>query len=521
MGTVFQDEFQSGTILTTDNPPGAWTSKTAYTDVVSSPFRRGPYAAEASGGSNHYWEKVLGSSYSELYFAGYVQFPVLPGNNNTASFLKILSNSGTYWVAGGLNTDASGNMKWALFINGYLFVANSYYTANTDQWYFIEIEYKQGTGTGVAKMWVDSNLWLEITGLSLVEAAQRVQGGNVYTISQPFVSYGDNYVASTTHISANGNSELHNLSVDNTLTMKTYEGNWLTIETTTGNILQISQAVNVLDDINAYGFLGTATDPNKSSGGGAIQMGHGFEYSIDPPRINLTDEGYHELCITAGSTYDYEHQQYLGVDDVLADVRLQNLTAKGTITFGSYPVLSADNNSFEHLKIQTSDGYVEIGIEGVWGIGWMATFATEANCFTFGKSIIVIGDVVPWPGSPGTYNIGSSSAYWNQINYKTLYDRGCPVWMESKKATEIMKGIRPHATLKSMHKLEGKEVAQFDQDSLPPDFKPEEGNGLKFDLFVYTMYHSMRDLIGRTEELENENKSLKTQLSTLESKVVG
>jgi hypothetical protein len=85
--------------------------------------------------------------------------------------------------------------------------------------------------------------------------------------------------------------------------------NYIDIETImygSDPLLQISQAIRVNDDINAYGFLGTSTDLNKSSGGGAIMMGHGLEYQTDPPRINLTDQGYNTLCLTTGSTYNYQ-----------------------------------------------------------------------------------------------------------------------------------------------------------------------------------------------------------------------
>lgn len=492
MGTVFQDEFQSGTILTTDNPPGAWTSKTAYTDVVSSPFRRGPYAAEASGGSNHYWEKVLGSSYSELYFAGYVQFPVLPGNNNTASFLKILSNSGTYWVAGGLNTDASGNMKWALFINGYLFVANSYYTANTDQWYFIEIEYKQGTGTGVAKMWVDSNLWLEITGLSLVEAAQRVQGGNVYTISQPFVSYGDNYVASTTHISANGNSELHNLSVDNTLTMKTYEGNWLTIETTTGNILQISQAVNVLDDISAYGFLGTATDPNKSTGGGAILMGHAFTASSDMPCISLTDLNYQTLWI---KKYDGNPDHTLLTQLPWGDMELENLTAHGSINMGSTIGMSVNG---EKLKLSLPHAFtLEMGVDA-YGIG----FITNSYYFYFNKLTGFGGDIRPW--ATNTYSCGLSSAYWQKVYAGTYYGKNTSIqYFDALDDLTLLKNHKVKKVTK-----DGVEIEVVDVDSLP-HLKPDEEDASEFydtgKMHGY-LIGCIKALLSRLEKLEEAGK---------------
>ena len=117
-----------------------------------------------------------------------------------------------------------------------------------------------------------------------------------------------------------------------------------------------------------------------------------------------------------------------------------------------------------------------------------------------GTNIRCVGDVIP--ETAAIYDIGNADNYWGEINYKTLTDRGCPVWMEKSEATQILKNIRPHATIKSMHKLKGKNAARFDESTLPDDFRPAEGEGIKFDLFVYTMYHCMRDLVARIESLE-------------------
>ena len=193
---------------------------------------------------------------------------------------------------------------------------------------------------------------------------------------------------------------------------------------------------------------------------------------------------------------------------------------------GNYGSISSAGDAIFNSVLGTAATGLKVGPVGTTYVSVSRVGSTGYLTSHFGDLRLVANGTI-WvennlnPVGGGSHNMGTSSAYWNEINYKTLTDRGCPIWMDPEKATEIMKGIKPHATLKSIHKLEGKEAAQFDQNSLPPDFKPDEGNGLKFDLFVYAMYHSMRDLIGRTEELENENKLLKNQLATLESKVAG
>jgi hypothetical protein len=86
-------------------------------------------------------------------------------------------------------------------------------------------------------------------------------------------------------------------------------------------ILEVSGHIKCLKDIAAYGgALMTASAPG-STGGGAVNMGHGWEGSTDPPRINMTDDGYHTLYITAGSSVG------VGADAVLADMKLKKLTA--------------------------------------------------------------------------------------------------------------------------------------------------------------------------------------------------
>lgn len=54
-------------------------------------------------------------------------------------------------------------------------------------------------------------------------------------------------------------------------------------------ILAIDQGIWVEKDIQTYGMLSTTSDPMKTTGGGAIMMGHGFQSADDNPQIVLTD----------------------------------------------------------------------------------------------------------------------------------------------------------------------------------------------------------------------------------------
>jgi len=96
-------------------------------------------------------------------------------------------------------------------------------------------------------------------------------------------------------------------------------------------LLCVSQILFVEKDVQTFGALNTTSDPQKGAGGGCVQIGDGFEGQGDHPRINLTDSTGHELAITSGTTEgggDYVTR----LNNVLADLRIRNLTLIGSIT---------------------------------------------------------------------------------------------------------------------------------------------------------------------------------------------
>ena len=66
------------------------------------------------------------------------------------------------------------------------------------------------------------------------------------------------------------------------------QGQYIQIQGMLGTVLQVSLGL-LAEDIEAYGFLGSQSDPAKGTGGGAILMGHGFTSSTAEPQLNLTD----------------------------------------------------------------------------------------------------------------------------------------------------------------------------------------------------------------------------------------
>ena len=165
---VFQDGFESGSL-------SSWSAGGSAT-VVQSPVHSGSYAARASG-SNSYWHKNLGSSYSDLFFASYIQLQTTLSSSQTTLFLYIMDATYTNKVAGGLQRDSSGNARWVLRVNNNWYPASSAVSIQTGAWYFMEIKYST---SGTASLWVNGALAVSVSGQALPSKAQLVQGGNPF-----------------------------------------------------------------------------------------------------------------------------------------------------------------------------------------------------------------------------------------------------------------------------------------------------------------------------------------------------
>ena len=188
--TVFQDGFESGSFS-----PIWWPSDSSST-IVSAPVQSGSYAAQATG--NSHWDHTLGSSYSDLFFSGYVQIPQLPPNDQTLYFLYINDASYAQTVRGGVYVNAAGGSNWLLSVAGVWSLSSIVANLKPNYWYFIEIEYNTN---GPSRMWVDGNLVAVSNGQSLTNPANNIQVGNPFGGTPTgFVSYGDNYTVATQFI---------------------------------------------------------------------------------------------------------------------------------------------------------------------------------------------------------------------------------------------------------------------------------------------------------------------------------
>jgi hypothetical protein len=72
----------------------------------------------------------------------------------------------------------------------------------------------------------------------------------------------------------------------------------------------------------------------------------------------------------------------------------------------------------------------------------------SSSGFTFNNTMILSSGSFR-PNTAGSQDLGTSSYYWGEINYKVLTDRGCIVTVDDQKALDALKKIRVHRSKKS------------------------------------------------------------------------
>ena len=125
------------------------------------------------------------------------------------------------------------------------------------------------------------------------------------------------------------------------------------------------------------------------------------------------------------------------------------------------------------------------------------------------------------PGATASFNLGDATNYWNDISYKTLTDRGCPMPL-IKSPVDIIKGIKTKKRkitiddvdkegmgTRARKRIEANpdiEFEELDHDSFPDELldRPEEGKvGIVLNELVYTMLKTIQELAARIEVLES------------------
>jgi hypothetical protein len=295
-------------------------------------------------------------------------------------------------------------------------------------------------------------------------------------------------------------------------------------------ILEVSGIIKCLKDISCYGdALMTASAPNNS-GGGAVNMGHGWEYYLDPPRINLTDNDYHTLHLTAGSSYDYVNNVYLGTDSILANLKLEDLNVHGKIiTDGQDLIINGT-----HVQITKSNGLnIYIGVEKandkclvtgyhadynmgymyIYGDPWYSgfTIGNEGTCY-FGHG------VYPEPGSSMKY-LGDADMWWDYV-YTYGLNLWWIQWWPALSDTARLDALKNCKTVVIQEK-DGKTREVIDIDSMK--FLSSDDSKGKFWSLNKTSGFLMgvcRDLLLEKEKQEQKIAELEQRLTTLETSAI-
>ena len=387
--SIFDDNFETGTILTSENPAGKWQNEYAGTGcsitIDSTVKHGGSYSAKSITTTNGYAscnENFTGQN--NLYLRAYYRLTAMPpSDSNFTCFNELYKDSATY-SASAIIKNISGQLYWGILLqeNGtwtWLYESSpSNPLINT--WYCVEI--RRDVASGIVELWVDGNLKVNqsvsisqasngifpgtgnsagfattlyiddlvlsssyigpiITTYNLtISAPSPSNGGSTnpstgtysinagtyqsvtatansgytfdhwlldssnigstnpysvqmngdHTLQAVFVTSSDQTVTGDLTVDANASIN-NNLIINGILTVEAPQGYYIDIQGLSGQagpILQVKQTL-LGPDIEAYGFLGSTSDPAKGTGGGAILMGHGFTSPTDNPEITLTD----------------------------------------------------------------------------------------------------------------------------------------------------------------------------------------------------------------------------------------
>ena len=197
------------------------------------------------------------------------------------------------------------------------------------------------------------------------------------------------------------------------------------------DVLYIDHMGSELTVVNGTG-KGTTNANSEATGGGAIQLGRGLERPDDPPRINLTDEVYKTLYITAGSS------ETVGADDVLANMKLKDLSVTGTFDLNESPLVRIYADGSNAVRIQTPTAAGLIVEQHLWAKDIVTdddiTTSSYVNCdgVKVGGTQVVgtqcaIGAGPPYPlgDTSGSDNDGTCRAAVNTLINAVQDIRNC------------------------------------------------------------------------------------------------
>lgn len=118
-----------------------------------------------------------------------------------------------------------------------------------------------------------------------------------------------------------------------------------------------------------------------------------------------------------------------------------------------------------------------------------------------------------YPWTAGTYDLGNSLYYWNDINYKTLTDRGCLGWFDDGvelqngslvSDVEAIQAIKKHKSKKTIY---GKPMLDYKTFPKVSYKKADKGgaDGVEMTSMFSIMFGAIKELDNRLKELENNH----------------
>jgi hypothetical protein len=232
----------------------------------------------------------------------------------------------------------------------------------------------------------------------------------------------------------------------------------------------------------------------------------------------------------------------------------------GSVTLNSSGIIKVAQSSIANTFIQLD----QLGINFLLGstINGLIYLTVASTPFSTGQMSFQIGDSVGsglimhlactasntgalLPGTGDTLNLGDATDYWNDINYKTLTDRGCLGWFDvgvelcdGRIVTDVeaIKSIKrepskmtvygvPMLDYSSMPKAVYKPAPIATKDVCWPNsdkirFKKGEkmgSDGAETTALISIMLGSIKELALRVEALEADNKVLKAEVEKLKN----
>lgn len=191
---VFSDGFESGTILTSDTPAGAWSSKTGTPTVVTTAPHSGTYHLSAAT-SAYYVQRTLASP-TEIYYQAYIRFSASPGAYQVIKFMEVDSNPNWYDLAEVCLYADGATVKWQLVYRN----AGSQVTVRSVQqtnpsintYYQVELSVKASASVAEYHVWVN--------GAELTDLAET--GKNTGDTSIAAIRLGITYMDATSTVYA-------------------------------------------------------------------------------------------------------------------------------------------------------------------------------------------------------------------------------------------------------------------------------------------------------------------------------